>query len=103
MPAPLPAPWRWAALLGFALVAPVGLPAGGADRRQPELRRRAIGEPLLSAGSVTLQAEPHHQAPALARLNGDQPLRVLRSWQGASGERWLQVRSPAGRRGWLVV
>jgi hypothetical protein len=102
MPSPPPAPWRWAALLGFALVAPVGLPAGGADRRQPELRRRAIGEPLLSAGSLNLQTAPHHQAPALAHLASDQPMRVLRSWRSDSGERWLQVDAAAGR-GWLIL
>ena len=45
-PVPL---WRWAALLGFALVAPAGLPAGGAERRSPEVRRRSSTlEPVLS-------------------------------------------------------
>jgi hypothetical protein len=61
------APWRWVALLGFALIAPVTLPAGGADRRLPEVRRRQAGEPLLSAGARSLQASPERQAPALAR------------------------------------
>ncbi|NBX45616.1 MAG: SH3 domain-containing protein, partial [Gammaproteobacteria bacterium] len=35
--------WRWGAVLAFALFAPVALPAGGADRRQPEVRRRTTG------------------------------------------------------------
>jgi len=104
------APWRWVALLGFALIAPVTLPAGGADRRLPEVRRRQAGEPLLSAGARSLQASPEHQAPALARLSGDEPLRVLRRWQSPAGDHWLQVEaaaSPAGlapaRRGWLLA
>ena len=104
------APWRWAALLGFALVAPVTLPAGGGDRRLPEVRRRKAGEPLLSAGTRSLRASPERQAPALARLAGDEPLRVLRSWHSPAGERWLQVEAaaaPAGlgpaRRGWLAA
>jgi len=104
------APWRWAALLGFALIAPVSLPAGGADRRQPEVRRRQAGDPLLSSGVRSLQASPERQAPALARLSADEPLRVLRRWQSPAGEQWLQVEAaaaPAGlapaRRGWLAA
>lgn len=104
------APWRWVALLGFALIAPVTLPAGGADRRLPEVRRRQAGEPLISAGARSLQASPERQAPALARLAGDQPMRVLRRWQSPAGEHWLQVEaaaSPAAlapaRRGWLLA
>ena len=98
---PLPG-WRWAALLGFALIAPVALPAGGGDRRLPELRRRSVGEPLLSTRRQTLQAAPERRAPALAQLPADQPLRVVRSWRSASGERWLQVEAEA-RRGWVVA
>jgi len=104
------APWRWAALLGFALFAPVTLPAGAGDRRLPEVRRRQAGEPLLNAGARSLQAAPERQAPALGRLAEGEPLRVLRSWHSPAGERWLQVEAaatPAGltpaRRGWLVA
>ena len=109
-PATTQAPWRWAALLGFALFAPVALPAGGADRRLPEVRRRQTGEPLLTTASRTLRGAPERQAPVLAQLSGDQPLRLVRRWRAASGQRWLQVEvagSPAGltpaRRGWLVA
>ena len=94
--------WRWGALLAFALFAPVALPAGGADRRSPEVRRRSAGEPLLSVGGLSLQTAPDQQAPPLAQLQADQPLRVLRSWRSGSGEEWLQVEA-AERRGWLVV
>ena len=108
-PSGSPAPWRWAALLGFALIAPVTLPAGAGDRRQPEVRRRQAGDPLLSGGARSLRASPERQAPALAQLAADQPLRVLRSWRSPAGDRWLQVETtspaPAGvaspRRGWL--
>jgi len=94
--------WRWAALLGFALIGPVALPAGGADRRLPELRRRSAGEPWLSTRPQTLQAAPERRAPALAQLRSDQPLRVVRSWHSPSGERWLQVEADT-RRGWVAA
>lgn len=96
-----PITWRWGALLAFALIGPVGLPAGGADRRLPEVRRRSLGEPLLSTGRLALQAAPQQHAPALVHVAADTPLRVLRSWRGRHGERWLQVEAEA-RRGWLV-
>jgi hypothetical protein len=94
--------WRWGALLSFALFAPVALPAGGAERRCPEVRRRSTGEPLLSTGGHALQSSPEQQAPVLTELQPDQPLRVLRSWRDRRGDQWLQVES-AERRGWLAV
>lgn len=81
LPGPLPrhALLPWAALLGFALFAPAALPAGGADRRLPLLRRRELPqEPLLSQRSCTLRTSPRCQAPALAHLEPGSPMRVLR-------------------------
>lgn len=97
-----PAAWRWAALLGLALISPVGLPAGGADRRPHEVRRRCAGDPLLSTRAVALRAAPEQRAPALQQLGPGEPLRVLRSWRTSSGQRWLQVEA-ADRRGWLAA
>jgi hypothetical protein len=88
--------------LAFALFAPVTLPAGGADRRLPDLRRRSAGDPLLSTGRQALQAAPDQQAPILAQIHADQPLRVVRSWRDHAGEQWLQVEA-GEQRGWLAV
>ncbi|MEI6032396.1 MAG: SH3 domain-containing protein [Synechococcaceae cyanobacterium ELA739] len=98
--------WRWAALLGFALMAPAALPAGGGDRRLPEVRRRVQGqEPLLSQACLSLRCAPEHQAPVLAHLDADVPLRVLRHWFAPGGRPWLRVEAStlAGEvaRGWL--
>jgi hypothetical protein len=105
--------WRWAALLAFALVAPAGLPAGGAELRPSELRRRQSrggGEPLLAVAGCELRCAPQHRAPVLARTELGMPLRVLRSWWAPGGQRWLQVELAGSdqttgriRRGWLVV
>jgi hypothetical protein len=100
--------WRWAALLGFALLAPVGLPAGGAGQPSAVVRRR-LGrhEPLLSGDSDCLRCAPQHQAPPLAELPSGIPLRLLRRWCDQQGSAWLQVEGRDGRgcrrRGWLEV
>jgi hypothetical protein len=97
----------WAALLGFALFAPAALPAGGGERRVPEVRRRASPrEPLLNPIRSSLRASPRAQAPVLRPLEAGIPMRVLRTWVEPGGRRWLQVATgaAAGRatRGWLV-
>ena len=106
-PGPTPWPlWRWAALLGFALVVPTGLPAGGADRRLPEVRRRqSSAEPLLSPARLALRCAPRHQAPVITSADAGESLRVLRRWSEPGGGCWLHVElaSPEGvRRGWLA-
>lgn len=99
---------RLAALLGFAMLAPAALPAGGADRRAPEVRRReSFRDPLLSVGCESLRCAPRQEAPALIALKQGVPLRVVRTWGSARGDRWLQVEAvmAAGEpaRGWLSV
>ena len=102
MPAQPYASLRWGALLAFALFAPIGLPAGGAERRQAEVRRRCSSEPLLSTSACCLQAAPERQAPVLAQVPCDSSIEVLRIWRNQRGERWLQVKV-ASRRGWMVA
>jgi hypothetical protein len=104
---PAALPWRWAALLGFALLAPAALPAGGGDRRLPEVRRRERGaEPLVSGVCLALHCAPEQQAPVLSRIEPGVPVRVLRRWFSPDGQPWWQVEAaPRGDgrtgRGWL--
>lgn len=105
---------RALALIGFALVGPVALPAGGADARLPELRRRqSSSEPLMAPATTALRCSPQHRAPVIAEASSGQPLRLLRQWCSTSGQRWLQVELPlpiraaanaaqTPRRGWLL-
>jgi hypothetical protein len=100
------ASWQAVALVGFALVAPAALPAGGGERRLPELRRRGSeAEPLISGGGCRLHCAPQWRAPLLARVEAGVPLRVVQQWFSPEGSRWLRVEASgqAGRRarGWL--
>ncbi len=99
---------RWVAVLSFALLAPAALPAGGGERRVPEVRRRQSGlEPLLTATSQSLLCAPERHAPVLTRVDSGVPVKVLRQWLSPQGRRWLQVMIPmapngARRRGWIA-
>ena len=102
--------WGW--LLGVALVAPAALPAGGGERRQPEIRRCDHLGPLLAGKGCVLRASPLAVAPTLRTLAVGTPVRVLRRWQSADGNTWLQVKTSAGKypgfignakRGWVNV
>ena len=100
-------------LLGFALLGPACLPAGGAELRVPELRRRQrASEPLTAAAAVALRCSPRRQAPVIAIAASGEALRPLRRWCEAGGQSWLQVELAPGlagslalggsRRGWLI-
>ncbi len=100
------ASWQALALLGFALWAPAALPAGGGDRRLPEVRRRQSAlEPLLSTSCLSLRCAPQRRAPLLGQVEAGVPLRVVRQWFSPGGRCWLRVEASdlAGRpvRGWL--
>ena len=101
--------WRWGALLAFALIGPVALPVGGADRRPHALRRRVSGEdPLLSPRGALLRSSPQRHAPALAAVSAGEPMRVLSSWLSPTGRHWLRVEVRSKdllqpQRGWLSV
>jgi hypothetical protein len=93
---------RTLALLGFALVGPAALPAGGAERRVPEVRRRQQWrDPITAPARIALHCAPQRRAPVIHQVYSGQPLRVMRRWWGDDGRCWLQVEA-SSRRGWLV-
>lgn len=101
---------RWGWLLGVALLGPATLPAGGAERRLPQIRRQDGEGPLLSGSDCLLQAGPGLAAPALRRLEIGTPLQLLRHWRSADGRDWMHVQVasapafPGGtdrQRGWI--
>ena len=96
---------RWSWLLGVALMAPADLPAGGADRRQPQVRRRVGSGPLHTGRETALQLSPMTVAPRLRSLEAGTSLRLLRRWTTADGRDWLQVQTLSGesQRGWIRV
>ena len=95
---------RWSWLLAIALLAPAALPAGGGERRAPQVRRRSSGDgPLYTVSSGTLRHSPMVVAPRLGSLHSGTPLRLLHHWAADDGLDWLYVQEVSGslRRGWL--
>ncbi len=94
---------RWSWLLGVALMAPAALPAGGADWRQPQPRRRAASGPFHTSTDQPLRLSPLAVAPRLRTLKAGSSLRLLRHWSAADGQDWLHVQTLSGdqSRGWL--
>ena len=101
---------RWSWLLGVSLFGPVALPAGGAERRLPQVRRQQGSDPLLSGHHCLLHASPQVAAPALRRLEIGTPLQLLRRWRSEDGSDWIQVQVATGsalssaveqQRGWI--
>jgi len=101
---------RWSWLLGVSLIGPVALPAGGAERRLPQIRRQQGSSPLLSGNDCVLHSSPLVAAPALRRLEIGTPLQLLRHWRSEDGSNWIQVKVTSGyplidaverQRGWI--
>ena len=101
---------RWSWLLGVSLIGPVALPAGGAERRLPQIRRQQGSSPLLSCSDCMLHSSPLVAAPALRRLEIGTPLQLLRHWRSEDGSNWIQVKVTSGhpltdaverQRGWI--
>ena len=85
-------------------MAPAAMPAGGADVRQPQARRRVgVGGHLHVASDAPLRLSPMAVAPRLSTLRAGTSLRLLRRWSAVDGNDWLLVQTVSGdqRRGWL--
>ncbi len=104
--------FRWSCLLGFALLAPTALPAGGGEFCLPEIRKSNFYEPFLSNQRRSLLASPLKYAPTICNINGSTHLKVLRTWNANDGSLWLYVRVLSNQgfrstltsaRGWLNV
>ena len=85
--------WRWGALLAFALFAPVTLPAGGVDRRVPDVRRRSAA----LSGNETGWVGTFNQPDKTHRLYSDAYHFLWHDWDRelvmSDIEEWLDARS----------
>jgi len=93
-------------LFVLALIVPADLPAGGAQRSQPQVRRRNGSGPIFTSAETTLQLSPLAVAPTLRPLAAGTSLRLLRRWTSDEGQAWFQVQALSAevgvpQRGWI--
>ena len=103
----------WGCLLSFALIAPIALPAGGANKTQLKLINRKEAYICVAGESCFLYPFPSESAESYKNLDLGTSLRVIRLWQNTDGSNWLQVQlsqnsffnAPGLRpsRGWINV
>lgn len=94
---------RWSCLLALSLIGPISLPAGGASRLQPLVRRQGETGLLIASPGSILRCSPAIAAPVLNTIEDGAPLRILRYWQSNDGCCWVHVKDGYGMRGWLNV
>ncbi len=103
---------RWLWVLSVALLIPVSLPAGGAQKNNLKIHAREYCAPVLANDSCELLASPSIMAPRLRTLQIGTPMRILRVWEGEDGKNWIHVQVASNdaieltysvNRGWLSV
>ena len=104
---------RWTWLLGFALIAPITLPAGGAvNTAQTMYLRKSSDSSVIAGDNCLLKTSPLQNAPLLKKVDYGTSLRLLRKWNSSDGDIWFQVQISSAqifseskdiRRGWINV
>ena len=105
--------FRWSWLLGIALWAPIGLPAGGGELNQAKFREREDFDPFFAGPKCILQKYPLSMAPSIQALNVGTPIKILHRWKAPDGGHWLYVQATSEmvligsnhfrERGWINV
>ncbi|KGG36007.1 hypothetical protein EV11_1031 [Prochlorococcus sp. SS52] len=100
-------------MLILALVAPIALPAGGANRNKNECVYSQSKGFYFAGDSCFLLSSPSLKASSLRNLEVGTPLKILRIWENEEGESWAQVKllnynlddisTQEVARGWISV
>ncbi len=103
--------FNWSCLLLIALVAPIALPAGGAQRIDQEFFYEKQKEFNFAGDSCFLLSSPSFSSPTICHIKLGTPVRIIRYWENEYGETWLHVQaskyglididSPFSMRGWI--
>tara|TARA_B100000579_G_scaffold105907_1_gene84329 strand:+ start:234 stop:572 length:339 start_codon:yes stop_codon:yes gene_type:complete len=81
--------WIW--LLGFSLVVPTSLPAGGSQKSNIQHRENYISSPLIAFKEFNLLSSASIDSSILTRVQAGTPVNVLKVWDNADQEKWLLV------------
>ena len=99
-------------LIGFALIGPITLPAGGIQRYLNEYKTLDNSKEIILNGSSPLYTFPKTNAKKLMVLNPGSSLSILRKWVVNDGNIWARVELANNRfiehpaittKGWIKI
>ena len=99
-------------LIGFALIGPITLPAGGIQRNLNEYKTLNNSKEIILNSNCSLYTFPKTNAKKLVVLNSGSSLSILRKWVGNEKEVWVRVELATNRfiedpnrtkKGWIKM
>mgnify|MGYP001187221105 CR=1 FL=1 len=99
-------------LLGFALIGPITLPAGGIQRNLEEYNIHKNSKEIVLNESCSLYTCPRNNAKTLKVLNSGSSLSILRKWVVNERDIWARVELASNRfienpnittKGWIKI
>tara|TARA_Y100001970_G_scaffold227235_1_gene281099 strand:- start:423 stop:749 length:327 start_codon:yes stop_codon:yes gene_type:complete len=99
-------------LIGFALIGPISLPAGGIQRNLGEYKIINNSKEIILNAKCSLYPFPKVNAKKLTVLNSGSSLSILHKWIGNERDLWVRVELATNRliddpnraiRGWIKM
>ena len=99
-------------LIGFALVGPITLPAGGIQRNLNEYKTLNNSKEIILNSNCSLYSFPKTNAKKLTVLNSGSSLSILRQWVVSERDIWARVELVTNRfiehpnkttKGWIKL
>ena len=99
-------------LIGFALIGPITLPAGGIQRNLSECKILNNSKEIILKANSPLYAFPKKNSNKLTILNSGSSLSILRKWIGKERDIWVRVELATNQffenpnkvtRGWIKM
>ena len=99
-------------LIGFALIGPISLPAGGIQRNFTECKNLNNSKEIILNANCSLYAFPKTNAKKLMVLNSGSSLSILQKWVVNERDIWARVELATNRffedpnrtkKGWIKI
>ena len=99
-------------LIGFALIGPITLPAGGIQRILNEYETLNNSKEIILNSNCSLYTFPKNNAKKLTLINSGTSLSILRKWVVNEGDVWARVELATNRliddpnrttKGWIKM
>lgn len=98
--------------MGFALIAPIYLPAGGIQRYLNEYSTLNSSKEIILNSNYSIHCFPQKNSKKLRALPAGSSVYILKQWIGIDKEKWVRVKlsnnlllnsSNKPLRGWIKI